>query len=174
MPLTREVADEKAKVVDTGELWTFNGAASLDPQGNPHILMNAGKDIGRITGGPKQVKYIRWDGTSWVGGHSVSPMGARADIDVKSMTDVSLYMTYKDRNGEALLIRRDSTNSGKTFDNNKQLFRHGRGRFAISSLIENAHPDARMIITPQTGGTELKKMYLIGDNGAVPRKVSKR
>jgi hypothetical protein len=174
MPLTREVADEKAKVVDTGELWTFNGAASLDPQGNPHILMNAGKDIGRITGGPKQVKYIRWDGTSWVGGHSVSPMGARADIDVKSMTDVSLYMTYKDRNGEALLIRRDSTNSGKTFDNNKQLFRYGRGRFAISSLIENAHPDARMIITPQTGGTELKKMYLIGDNGAVPRKVSKR
>jgi len=76
--------------------------------------MNAGKDIGRITGGPKQVKHIRWDGTSWVGGETVSPLGGRADIEVKSMTDVSLYMTYKDESGNAVLVRRDSTNAAST------------------------------------------------------------
>jgi len=172
MPLTREVADEKAKVLDSGELWTFNGAAALDPEGKPHILMNAGKDIGRITGGPKQVKHIRWDGTSWVGGNTVSPMGARSDLDVKSLTDVSLYMSYKDKNGDAVIVRRDSDNAGQSFDKNKQLFRYGKGSFAISALIENAHPDARMLITPRTSGTDLKNMYLIGDNGPVPRRAS--
>lgn len=172
MPLTREVADEKAKVLDSGELWTFNGAAALDPEGKPHILMNAGKDIGRITGGPKQVKHIRWDGTSWVGGNTVSPMGARSDLDVKSLTDLSLYMSYKDKNGDAVIVRRDSDNAGQSFDKNKQLFRLGKGSFAISALIENAHPDARMIITPRTSGTDLKNMYLIGDNGPVPRRAS--
>ncbi|WP_371397561.1 BNR-4 repeat-containing protein [Fretibacter rubidus] len=172
MPLTREVADAKAKVTDTGELWTFNGAAALDPEGNPHILMNAGKDVGQITGGPKQVKYIRWNGEAWTGGNTVSPVGARADLEVKSLTDVSLYMSYKDKNGEAVLIRRDSTDAGANFDNNKQLFRHGKGSFAISALIENAHPDAKMIITPRTSGTALKNMYLIGDNGPVQRKAS--
>ena len=169
MPLTREVADEKAKVMDTGELWTFNGAAALDPDGKPHILMNAGKDIGRITGGPKQVKHIRWNGTSWIGGKTVSPLGGRADLDVKSLTDVSLYMSYKDENGNAVLVRRDSTNAGETFDQNELLFSKGKGAFAISALIENAHPDARMIITPRTSGRDLKNMYLIGDNGPVKR-----
>ena len=171
MPLTREVADEKAKVVDTGELWTFNGAAALDPDGKPHILMNVGKDIGLITGGPKQVKHIRWNGTKWVGGDTVSPLGGRADLEVTSATDVSLYMSYKDENGDAVLVRRDSNDAGDTFTQNKQLFRGGKGSFAISSLIENAHPDARMIITPRTSGTDLKNMYLIGDNGPVKRRI---
>jgi len=147
MPLTREVADEKAKVIDTGELWTFNGAAALDPNGHPHILINAGKDIGKITGGPKSVRHIRWDGSSWVGGSTVSPLGGSSDLEVKSATDVSLYMSYKDKNGEGLVV-------------------------TISALIENAHPDARMIITPKSSGTDLKNMYLIGDNGPIGRKAS--
>lgn len=172
MPLTREVADEKAKVVDTGELWTFNGAAALDPEGNPHILMNAGVDIGRITGGPKQVIHYRWDGANWVGSKPLSPLGGRADMEVKSSTDVSLYMSLKDKNGDALIIRRDSTDAGDTFTQDTQLFRHGKGSFAISALIENAHPDARMIITPRTSGRDLKNMYLIGDDGPVQRRQS--
>jgi len=60
----------------------------------------------------------------------------------------------------------------QSFDKNKQLFRYGKGSFAISALIENAHPDARMLITPRTSGTDLKNMYLIGDNGPVPRRAS--
>jgi hypothetical protein len=99
-------------------------------------------------------------------------MGARSDLDVKSLTDLSLYMSYKDKNGDAVIVRRDSDNAGQSFDKNKQLFRYGKGSFAISALIENAHPDARMLITPRTSGTDLKKMYLIGDNGPVPRRAS--
>ena len=170
MPLTREVADPKAKVVDSGEFWTFNGAAHLDPDGNPHILMNGGKDIGQITGGPKSPIHYRWDGTRWAGGNVVGPLGARADFIVKSATDLSLYMTYSDKKGKAVLARFDSTDAGESYGKEKVLFKHGRGGFAISALIENAHPDARMIITPKTSGTDLKNMYLIGDNGPVPRK----
>jgi len=56
-----------------------------------------------------------------------------------------------------------------SFDKNEILYLKDKGSFAISSLIENAHPDARMIITPRTSTKDLKKMYLIGDNGAVKR-----
>ena len=174
MPLTREVADAKAKVVDSGEFWTFNGAAALDPEGKPHILMNGGKDIGRITGGPKSPIHYRWDGKRWAGGNVVGPLGARADLMVNSATDVSLYMSYSDKKGKAVLARLESTDAGETFENEKVLFKQGGGGFAISALIENAHPDARMIITPKTSGTDLKNMYLIGDNGPVQRNYPKK
>ncbi len=170
MPLTREVADVKTKVTDSGEFWTFNGAAALDPEGRPHILMNAGKDIGQITGGPKSPIHYRWDGTRWAGGKVVGPLGARADLKVNSATDVSLYMSYSDDNGDGVLARLESTDAGETFDKEETLFKYGRGGFAISALIENAHPDAQMIITPKRGGTELKKMFLIGENGPVKRR----
>lgn len=173
MPLTREVADAKAKVSDTGDLWSFNGAAALDPQGNPHILINLGEDVGQITGGPKSVTHLRWSGKNWVGGTVVGPKRGRADISVTSATDLSLYMTYPDKKGNAVVIRRDSDDAGKSFDKGEVLFKHGRGSFAISALIKDAHPDARMIVTPKTSGKDLKKMYLIGDNGPVQRKKAK-
>ena len=169
MPLTREVADEKTKVMDSGELWSFNGAASLDPDGNPHILINLGEDVGRITGGPKRVTHYRWDGSNWVGGTAIGPKRGRADIAVSSATDLSLFMSYPDKNGNAVIARRDSTDAGQTFNNGDVLFKHGRGSFAISSLIENAHPDARMLVTPRTSDKDLKNIYLIGDNGPVKR-----
>jgi hypothetical protein len=174
MPLTREVADAKAKVVDSGEFWTFNGAAALDPNGRPHILMNGGKDIGKITGGPKSPIHYRWNGQRWDGGNVVGPLGSRADLDVHSATELSLYISYKDEKGNAVLARRDSKDAGESFKKEKILFKHGRGGFAISALIENAHPDARMIITPKSSGTDLKKMYLIGDKGPVQRKIPVR
>ena len=172
MPLTREVADAKTKVMDSEELWSFNGAAALDPDGNPHMLINLGEDIGRITGGPKSVTHYRWDGDNWTGGTSVGPKRGRADITVSSATDVSLFMSYPDKNGDAVIARRDSSDAGKTFDTEDILFKHGRGSFAISSLIKDAHPDARMIITPRTSSKDLKNMYLIGDNGPVKRAKS--
>ena len=170
MPLTREVADAKAKVMDSGELWSFNGAAALDPDGNPHILINLGEDIGRITGGPKSVTHYRWDGDNWTGGTSVGPKRGRADIAVNSKTDLSLFMSYPDKSGNAVIARRDSKDAGQTFNNGEVLFKHGRGSFAISSLIEDAHPDARMLVTPRTSDKDLKNIYLIGDNGPVKRR----
>ncbi len=174
MPLTREVADAKAKVVDSGEFWTFNGAAALDPTGNPHILMNGGKDDGSVTGGKKMPIHYRWDGQRWAGGNVVGPLGARADIEVKSANELSLYMSYRNAEKKAVLVRRDSKDAGKTFGKDKVLFKHGGGGFAMSALIENAHPDARMIITPKSASKDLKKMYLIGDNGPVKRRLTKK
>jgi len=143
--------------------------AALDPDGKPHILINLGEDIGRITGGPKSVAHYRWDGDNWTGGTSVGPKRGRADISVNSKTDLSLFMSYPDKNGNAVIARRDSTNAGQTFNNGEVLFKHGRGSFAISSLIEDAHPDARMLVTPRTSDKDLKNIYLIGDNGPVKR-----
>jgi len=39
----------------------------------------------------------------------------------------------------------------------------------ISSLIENAHPDARIIVGEKEEGSDFRKMYLLGDNGPIKR-----
>ena len=39
----------------------------------------------------------------------------------------------------------------------------------ISSLIDNAHPDARIIVGEKEEGTDYRKMYLLGDNGPIKR-----
>lgn len=39
----------------------------------------------------------------------------------------------------------------------------------ISSLIDNPHPDARMIVGEKEEGTDFRKMYLLGDSGPIKR-----
>ena len=41
--------------------------------------------------------------------------------------------------------------------------------FVISSIIDNPHPDARMVVGEKEKGTYFRKMYLIGDNGPIKR-----
>ncbi|WP_395344270.1 hypothetical protein PN836_005750 [Ningiella sp. W23] len=42
---------------------------------------------------------------------------------------------------------------------------------AASSFIRNAHPDARIIIAEKPEGTDYRRMYLVGDNGAIARRI---
>ena len=37
------------------------------------------------------------------------------------------------------------------------------------SLIDNPQPDARIIVGEKEEGSDFRKMYLLGDNGAVMR-----
>ena len=39
----------------------------------------------------------------------------------------------------------------------------------ISALIDNPHPDARIIVGEKEEGTDFRKMYLLGDNGPIKR-----
>jgi len=42
----------------------------------------------------------------------------------------------------------------------------------LSTLIDNPHPDARIIVGEKESGTDYRKMYLLGDNGAIKRSKS--
>lgn len=169
IPLIREEADKKTLVANTDGSWTFQGVIDLDPAGNPHLGIRIGEDIGGKRSAPKSMRHFRWNGNSWQTSVNTGlPIGG-ADIEVKSMNEVSLYLESEDKAGMGEVSRWDSFNAGKTFQQANVLIRRDKSRFAISSLIENAHPDARIIVAEKEEGTDFRRMYLLGDSGPVKR-----
>lgn len=170
IPVTRALADEKALVARTGDNWTFQGVVDLDPNGNPHIGMTIGKEAeGGRRSLPKRMHYYRWDGSAWI--HSVNsglPVG-NGDIQVTTNQESHVYMEEQSKDGFGEVCRWDSHDSGQSFMKSKTFLRKKGANFAISSLIDNAHPDARLIVAERRSGTDYRKMYLLGDKGPVLR-----
>ncbi len=169
MPLTREVAEAKALVARTGDLWTFNGSVALDPKGRPHIGITMGQDRGTKVGGPKEMRHYRWTGSEWVGGApSVLPI-ANGDIVADSQQNIRFVLASQNQKGGGTVGWWQSTDGGVSFKRTRELLRRPNVSFAISSFIRNAHPDARIMVAERLRGTGRRNMYLLGDSGAVQR-----
>lgn len=169
LPIEREQAEDMALVADTGDLWTFLGSTSLDAEGNPHIMANVGADLGLKTGGPKRPTHFRWTDQEWIGDLSSGLPVARGDLLVASPNEVSLLLAYRDDQGDGEVSWWHSTDGGKSFQRGDVLLRRKRTGFAISSLIRDSHPDARALVAGIESGTDLRKMYLVGDRGPIQR-----
>ncbi|TMN74094.1 hypothetical protein CWB85_01640 [Pseudoalteromonas sp. S1727] len=174
LPITREVADQKTLAFNTGEKWTFNGSVHLDAKGHPHLATNVGKDLGYKTGGPKQTTHIRWDGSNWIVNDAVnvaavaSNQDTRGDFMVKSPDEVSFILEFKDGD-DGVISYWNSNDAGKTFDKGDELIRRKGANWALTSIIQDGHPDARMIVAEKQKGEANRRVYLIGDNGPVKR-----
>ena len=194
IPITKVDADEKALAVDTGEMWTFNGITKVDANGMPHINAYIGEDIGWQIGGPKHASYFAWDGKKWIGNmKSGLPIG-RGDFLVDEQ-NVRFLLSGIDPDTEKTKVRWwESSNAGQDFQPGEVLLEFGDFKVApgeeilnrpkslsnldspgsaASAFIRNAHPDARIIIAEKPEGSEWRRMYLIGDNGAIKRIKSK-
>ena len=181
IPVTREVADEKTLVARTGDgNWTFNGSVHLDEEGNPHIATNIGKDIGLKWGGPKQTTYYRWTGKEWLGGKPVSTVSrtdntdSRGDFIVKSPTEVTFALGYEEKaqsgdGNDAVIAYFKTTDGGENFVKDKELLRRKGATWALTAIIENAHPEAQIIVAEKTADTPWSKVYLVGENGPIQR-----
>lgn len=175
IPITREYADEMTLVARTGDRWTFNGSTHLDSDGNPHIGTNIGKDLGAITGGPKQTSHYRWTGEEWVGGQSVAGLtvagrDSRGDFIVSTPDEVSFILAYQEEGGDGVVAWWHSTDGGESFTEGDELLRRPNAGWAITSMIDNAHPDARVLVAEKLQGTDWRRMYLLGDNGVIVRR----
>jgi hypothetical protein len=175
LPITREVADDKTLVARTGDdNWTFNGSTHLDAYVHPHIAMNIGKDLGEKTGGPKQTSYFKWDGNHWIGGNVVNPQSridntdSRGDFIIKSPNEVSFALGYQDKN-DGVIAYWNSTNGGKSFNKGQELLRRKGANWALTSIIQNSHTDARLIVAEKLKGSNWRKIYLLGDSGPIQR-----
>ncbi|WP_396635704.1 BNR-4 repeat-containing protein [Maribacter sp. R77961] len=169
IPLTKEMADEKALVANTGTDWTFQGVTEVDANGNPHIGITVGPDIGEKRSGPKRMRYLKWDDTEWVSvQNSGLPIG-NGDIELTSKNEVQFYIAAQNSKGTGEVARWDGGVNGETFQKTKILLTKPNANFAISTVIENPHPDARLIVAERKRGTDYRKMYLLGDNGPVMR-----
>ncbi|MGJ8678904.1 BNR-4 repeat-containing protein [Paraglaciecola sp.] len=174
LPVTREIANQKTLAAKTGDYWTFNGSSHVDAKGYPHIAINSGKDLGQKTGGPKQTVYYKWTGNEWVGGQPVNTQtrtdntDSRGDFVIKSENEVSFALGYSDKS-DGVIAFWDSKDGGKTFNKGKELLRRKNANWALTSIIENAHPDAQIIVAEKQKGTNWRKIYLVGENGPVKR-----
>lgn len=169
MPLTKEMADAKTLITNTGSDWTFQAVTDVDPNGNPHVSIEVGADVGENTSASKKMRYFRWDGAQWIQSKNTGlPLGG-GDIEVKSTKEVSMYLDSKTDTNTGEICRWDSVDMGETFTKGSVLLSRKNAGFAISSLINNPHPDARIIVAEKVKGTDYRKMYLLGDNGPIQR-----
>jgi len=141
----------------------------LDPAGKPHATFEVGEGMGLHHGGPKQTHHYRWTGQEWItGGSTELPASAVGDMLVSTPQDVSLLL------GGDEVAWWHSTDGGQSFVKGETLIKHKRTWFSISSMIRNAHPDARVIAAGnnRTDKNDFREMYLLGDNGPVKRPKS--
>jgi len=169
MPLTKEMADEKTLVREIPNDWTFQGITDVEPNGNPHVAVLVGPDVGSRRSGPKRLQHFRWDGQQWLKSDTTNLPRGDADIEVKSATEVSIYLESKTSDDAGEISRWDSFNGGETFKKTTVFLQRDYSGFVISSLIDNPHPDARIIVAEKEEGTDFRKMYLLGDNGPIKR-----
>ncbi len=169
MPLTKEMADQKTLVREIPDDWTFQGVVDVDPSGNPQVCMMVGPDIGEKRSGSKRIQHFRWNGTSWLKSNNKDLPRGNGDIEVKSSNEVSLYLESRMSDDVGEVSRWDSFNGGASFKKGTVFLRRKDATFVISSLIDNPHPDARIIVGEKASGTDYKKMYLLGDNGPIKR-----
>lgn len=169
IPLTKALADEKTLITNTGTNWTFQAITDEDPSGNPHVAITVGADVGQNRSAAKQMQYFRWNGATWLKNKNTEfPIGS-GDLEVTSATNVSFYLSERDSNSVGEVSRWDSFDGGDTFKKEQVLLRRKNANFATSSLIRNAHPNARIIVAERQSETNYRKMYLLGDKGPIKR-----
>ena len=169
MPLTKEMADQKALVKKIPSDWTFQGIADVDSNGNPHVGVLVGPDEGAKRSGPKRLQLFRWDGQKWLESENADfPIG-NGDLEVTSAKEVSIYLESETNNDAGEISRWDSFDGGDNFKKAQVFLSRKNSSFVISSLIDNAHPDARIIVAEKVKDTDFRKMYLLGDSGPIKR-----
>ena len=62
-----------------------------------------------------------------------------------------------------------SRDGGKKFTKGEVLLSQKKGSFKFTSLILNAHPDARVIVAKKNATSDYSLMSLLGDHGLIKR-----
>lgn len=169
MPLTKEMADAKTLVSQIADDWTFQGVTDVDSNGNAYVGVQVGPEIGANRSGPKRIQLFKWDGKEWLQSNTDNLPKGDADIEALSSNHVNIYLEGKTTDDVTEISRWRSSDDGKLFKKDKMFLQRKNSGFVISSIIDNPHPDARMVVGEKEKGTYFRKMYLIGDNGPIKR-----
>ncbi|MDC0308181.1 MAG: BNR-4 repeat-containing protein [Planctomycetaceae bacterium] len=165
MPIRKEYADENTMMFDTHGGRVTRGTCRVDENGAPHVFFRHDKG---------QVRYYRWLGDKWQQPVTVLPGNKRnhdGDMVVHSPTHISLLLSYKNDAGSHVGYF-NSTDGGLTWQKALSLLSAKNIAFNdISSIVRNAHPDARLMLSSNAYGqvNEYRNMILLGDKGPVTR-----
>jgi hypothetical protein len=195
MGLTKEMADAQAMVIDTenndrfGFKYLHPGSVAIDEQGRPHLLLKIAvdgeKDGLKIGRGRKRMFYVKWTGTQWTEPVAITDryydrnpeqqveMDEDGDIILHDATTISVIFPLNNSTCAEVSMW-NSVDGGVTWDKEKSLYSvEGIGKLKISALIRRGRSDAQVVAYNLDGtrrNDPYRKLYLIGKNGAVPRK----
>ncbi|MCP9767854.1 hypothetical protein EGI22_08010 [Lacihabitans sp. LS3-19] len=162
MPLTKESADELVQIYDSKGKSVRLGTIRSDSKGNPHLYFRNNANI----------SYANWESDKW---NFNEVLGQKfkfeeADILIANTNEIR-FLTSSIMNNTAEIAWWQADENGKNWTKETPLVTSKNGKYVMSSLIRNAHPDARVIVAeiPNTPMAVDSKMYLIGDHGPVKR-----
>ena len=162
VPVTKEYADAKSLVFNTGTDRCNHGTCRVDAEGHPHLIFRYAKG---------QVRYSRWTGSVWTGPTAIVPDGGSQDGDliVESPTQVRVILASSGSSrGEVGWW--NTADGGQTWSKQPPLLSRTGGGFGIGALVENFIPSGMFIVSEAVSSQHLyKKMMLMGRDGPVKR-----
>ena len=163
IPVTREYADRKSLIFDSGKDRCNHGTCHVDQEGNPHVMFRHGAG---------QVRYTRWTGSSWTQPIAAIPgegAGQDGDMIVESTADVRMLLLNSGNNRNEVAWWRTS-DGGRTWGKERSIFSKPGGGCEMGALIENFTTDAMVVFSEgRVPGHLYRKMVLLGKEGPVQR-----
>ena len=162
LSVTKEHADQKTLIFNTGVERCSHGTCRVDKMGNPHLFFRYGKG---------QVRYSRWTGGKWTVPVAVIPGGGSADGDlvVESPASVRMILSSSNRDsGEVGWWK--TTDGGQTWAKEPPILSRPDGGYDIGALVEDFTPEGMIIVSEGSASDYLyKRMILLGADGPVKR-----
>jgi len=164
MPLTKESADTMTLITPAKDEKTRLGTIKVDNMGKPHQYF---RHIGKL-------QYYRWNEQN-----QLEPKTLNQNVNIR---DADMLITG---NGTIRLISVvandpneevcwwESRDGGDSWQKEEAIISSANARYSMSSLIHNAHPDARFLVAeiPNNPTSVASKLYLFGESGPVRRKA---
>ena len=162
--VTKECADQKTRIVDSGTGRCNHGTCRVDQEGHPHLLF-------RYQAG--QVRYTRWTGSEWTDPVAVisdgSNGGQDGDMIVESPTSIRMIL-MRNIDGRNEVGWWKTADGGKTWAKEPPILSRPGGGFEIGALIENFTPQGMVVVSEGRVPEHLyRKMYLLSKDGPVQR-----
>lgn len=163
LPVTKEKADKKTLVHDTGNEGIRRVTMRIDDYGFPHMLH-------RLKG---ELVYYHWNGDAWLRS-VVFPKNYKvndADFMIESQGVIRLLVTAS-TGTEKEVTWWKTENGGQSWNKDRTLMTNGRNAdYLIGALVRNAQPDARAVVSEIDPNQDhlYRKVFLLGDKGPVQR-----
>ena len=163
LPITKESADKNTLVYDTGKEGVRTGSFRVDADGHPHVFYRQGAG---------QVRYYRWTGEAWQGPGVITKEAKSQDADffIESPLVINMLLTQT-VSGKGEVCWWQSIDGGLKWTKESSLRSAENTDYLIGSLVRNANPDARIVVSELRGDQKdlHRKMFLLGDHGPVRR-----
>ena len=164
VPVTKEDADDKTLVYDSGKTRCNHGICAVDQSGAPHLFFRYEKG---------QVRYTRWLGNAWQEPMPIAQDAGNQDGDmiVESPTEVRLLLEGSKQGGGGEVCWWRTKDGGKTWNKEKSIISSSSASYKIGAFVRDANAQGQVVIEEHDPASPhlYRKLFLWGSDGLVGR-----